>query len=342
MITPDQIRQKARNIYGELLTAELRGQAATFFPRVIPCNKRAVGDLSTAADTVRKLRQESKDVCGFGYAIEWKEVNSRTYGKNAFPARVVFETERDFLRLLEKETEFEGFRRAAAELRARYPMLMEWAVGHRQILIENAGDIDGLLEVVDCLRARPRPGVFTRELPLSVDSKFIGRHARILRDWLDLALPPEAINAAEAHFERRFGLAHAEQEILVRFLDPDIQLASNSPWETVAVPIGHWNRSIPTATRVFIVENKTNLLTLPMRADAIAIGGLGNAVTELARLTWLASRDLWYWGDIDVEGLAILARLRSVLPNVRSVFMDIETLERWRATVSIPRQSRGL
>jgi hypothetical protein len=157
----------------------------------------------------------------------------------------------------------------------------------------------------------------------------------VLRDWLDRTLPPETIDAAENHFERRFGLTYAERELLIRFLDPEVQEASNSPWRTVALPMSQWNRSVPTARRVFVIENKTNLLTLPMRRDAIAIGGLGNAVSELAQLSWLRTREIWYWGDIDVEGLMILARFRLLFPQVRSIFMDLETLERWRDELAV-------
>ena len=37
-------------------------------------------------------------------------------------------------------------------------------------------------------------------------TKFVERHRRILREWLDIVLPPETIRADEEHFERRFGL----------------------------------------------------------------------------------------------------------------------------------------
>jgi hypothetical protein len=54
--------------------------------------------------------------------------------------------------------------------------------------------------------------------------------------------------------------------------------------------------------------------------------GDGYAVNILARLDWLAALDLTYWGDLDTHGFAILNRLRSRLPHVRSILMDRETL----------------
>ncbi len=42
-----------------------------------------------------------------------------------------------------------------------------------------------------------------------------------------------------------------------------------------------------------------------------------------------------YWGDLDADGLNILAALRSVIPEVRSLMMDVETLTRF-AQFAVP------
>jgi hypothetical protein len=46
----------------------------------------------------------------------------------------------------------------------------------------------------------------------------------------------------------------------------------------------------------------------------------------LEGLPWLHEREIVYWGDIDTHGFAILNRLRSRFPAVRSLLMDRETL----------------
>jgi hypothetical protein len=53
---------------------------------------------------------------------------------------------------------------------------------------------------------------------------------------------------------------------------------------------------------------------------------LGNAVSVIDALPWLKACDVVYWGDIDTHGFVILDRARAVLPDVRSVLMDKETL----------------
>jgi hypothetical protein len=340
MIQPDEIRRKATNLYPAFLRAWLEDKP--FFPKTIPCGKRPDENLAIAAASVQRLREESKSVRGYGYSVQWTEVNSRTYGKNLFPTRITLETEADFLQYLGKQREFAAFTKAAGKIRSRYPELESWIRSHVQLLIESADDVEGLLRVVDCLRARSRPGVFARELPVGLDTKFVERNRRILREWLDQVLPPQTIRADEEHFERRFGLRYQEPHIMLRFLDPEAQRASGCPWPQFSLPLHTVAELVVDVARVLIVENKVNLLTLPSLPRTLVLGGLGNSVTDLRQVSWLGSCTLWYWGDIDVEGLTILSRLRSVFPQTRSLLMDGKTLSRWRGSLAVSGNGREL
>ena len=82
----------------------------------------------------------------------------------------------------------------------------------------------------------------------------------------------------------------------------------------------------PSHAHVVVTENEVNFLTLPPLSGTLALFGAGYGFAELGALGWLAERDVLYWGDIDTHGFAILDELRGVLPAVRSVLMDRETL----------------
>jgi hypothetical protein len=73
------------------------------------------------------------------------------------------------------------------------------------------------------------------------------------------------------------------------------------------------------------------------------VWGKGFEVDRVGSLPWLADADVFYWGDVDTHGFAILDRLRAWLPEARSVLMDRETLtvhhERW-VTEPTPTASR--
>jgi hypothetical protein len=84
------------------------------------------------------------------------------------------------------------------------------------------------------------------------------------------------------------------------------------------------------ANTVFITENEINGLAFPAFPNALVIFGLGYRVEALRRLPWLADKRLYYWGDIDTHGFAILNRFRRAFPHARSLLMDQATLEAHR------------
>ena len=328
MVTPEEILRKAELLYPDVLRAAVRGEGSVF-PRAIPCCKvpEAGTGLAPAIAAVRRLREASKERIGYGFTVEWREVNSRRLGRNRFPERIVFETEVDFLRYVRKERELAAVREAAETIRGRFPELGSWLSANARSLPDLVPHVNGLLEVVEYLRQHPRPNLFARELPLSVDSKFVERHAAVLTRWLDLVLPPHAIRSDEEHFERRYGLRYAEPHLFLRFLDDDTRVAFGFPCETVTVPL-HTAQGWPSRdVGVLVVENKVNLLTLPRVPRSIAVGGMGNAVTLLRYCAWLERASITYWGDIDVQGYEILSRLRGTFPQTTSVMMDPSCLD---------------
>lgn len=82
-----------------------------------------------------------------------------------------------------------------------------------------------------------------------------------------------------------------------------------------------------------IAENKMTFLTLPPVRGGIGIHGSGYGAELLGRLSWLHDCRILYWGDIDAHGFQILSNLRAVLPHVRSVMMDGQTLDDHRGFV---------
>lgn len=326
MIQPDGIRRKAENLYPELLRAWMAGEPMSF-PRLIPTDRTLHPVIATAIEEVGRLRDGSKEALGHGYTVEWKEIRSRKYGRNCLPERIVFDTPEDLLRFIRKEREFASFTATVESIRREFPELNRWVRTNVRMTIEAASEVDGLLEVTRYLLAHPRPGCFARELPLRVDTKFIERNASVLRSWLDLVLPPHAIRADEDHFERRFGLRYAEPLLFVRVLDPAIQCELGLPFPILSVPLTTLAAWTLQGVVVAIVENAVNLLTLPPMPRGLVLGGLGDGASVFRYVPWLSEARLIYWGDLDVQGLAILSRLRALYPHTQSMFMESSTLD---------------
>jgi len=330
MIQPDDIRRKAGNLYPSFLQTWL-SDGDSFFPRVIPADRTpSADDMATAIKEVEQLRQGSKEALGYGYTVVWREVNSRKMGRNRFPERILFETQADYLRFVGKQQEFAAFSAAVLHLRTQAPALENWIDANAQRLIDACAQVEGLLQVVAFFREHPRPDRFARELPIPVDTKFIERHQGLLQEWLDILLPPTAIRADEAQFELRYGLRYVEPHLYVRLLDPCLKNELGFPCSELSLPLHTLARLEVRDVAAFVVENKVNLLTLPLLPRCIGFGALGRAVTLLRHVPWLASRNLFYWGDLDVEGFEILSSLRALHPGTHSFMMSEEAIERWQ------------
>jgi hypothetical protein len=330
MIQPADILKKAKNLYAEFLKAWAQGRT-DFFPRRVPVSRVPDSEIPRAAKEVQSLREGSKAARGFGYSVEWAEVNSRRFGKNLFPKRVYFESQDDFLRFTGMQREFIALVSSVNLLRESFPPLEAWIVCNLRTIISIQDDLPGLIAVARYFQENPRPNRFIRELPVSVDTKFIERRHIILRQWLDRLLPPHAIIADEEHFERRFGLRYAEPDLFVRFLDPMLQASLGFPCAALSLPLSTLMSLDVQDAKVIIVENRVNLMTLPAAGGFLALGGLGRAVTLLRYVPWLVRCPIIYWGDIDVDGYEIAASLRRLFPQTQTFMMDESTLLTYRS-----------
>jgi len=328
--TPTDIRNDVQRLWdrGNILSARLGG--APVFPYTPRFRKPDSRDLAERFDDVRKwiraLETGGKPAQGYGYEIEWTEINHRQLGRNRVPARISVPTEADALRLIGKTQEAKRFSALANAMLTRFPVLSDWLARHPMTALENAADWDRIIAILAWFRDHPRAGLYLRQLDiLGVDSKFIEARRGLLSDLLDRVLPPETVDTQfpPRLFEQRYGLV--TKPVLVRFrvLDPAIRISGLSD---LTVPADEFARLALPARRVFITENEINGLAFPETADAIVIFGLGYGLDRLAEAGWLSTKTIHYWGDIDTHGFAILDRLRGIFPHVRSFLMDHDTL----------------
>ena len=331
--TPDQIKRKAELAYLKLLPLWCAGEDAGFFPiRVRISLKLDKQDPVAAIAAHEKLLSQSKQQRGWGYTVHRAETNSQTMGKNRIAKSITIDTLDDLLRLAKKKDEFAATTAVVSAVRGQLPALEPWLRSNIKSLHKIHESLEGLILVAAYFTDNPWPNCYARQIPVPVDTKFVQRNHRILRQWLDILLPPSGIDVNERKFERRFGLRDGQPHRGLRLLDLALREELNLSHEELSLPL----RSIADLpmhnVTVFIVENRLNLLTLPAADRAIGIEGEGNAVNRLEKLDWLNRNRIIYWGDIDVEGFLILSRLRNLFENVESILMDETSLEahiRW-------------
>lgn len=334
MISPEQVRTRARQLWtsGQALCAWLK--AEPLFPYSIPFRKPSAQDwLDRYAEIrtqVEQLEAASKARHGAGYTVVFKDIAHQKLGRLRVPQRLVFETVDDVAACIGEDTTLKRFQDLAQEFRRREPRLLDWLAENALSALEHDPVLPRLLAVVEYLQAHPRPMRYARELGIpGIDSKFIVKHQALLRDWLDRLLPLEAMDASvsglsDHGFERRFGLCYEEPLIRFRWLDPQFPLARGITDATV--PLSQFVVYAPSCERVFVTENKISFLTLPKCGGSLVVFGGGYAIDRLGNVPWLADKQLYYWGDIDTHGFAILSRLRGHWPHARSFLMDRDTL----------------
>lgn len=324
MITPEEIRQKAQRSYIAFLQSWVRGDA--YAPLTFPVGKLPTNFVPLRA-AVQQLHKHSKAVLGYGYSIEVEQQQKRALKTQTLPKRIILETAEDFLLLIEKEAEFSHFKQDIALLREHIPQLESWVLRSPKKVIEYHGDWVGLLTVCRYFLEHPRPGLYIRELPLNVHTKFVEEHIGILRELLEYLLPAETLAQAAPTFQQRFGLREEESLVHVRFLDNQLQKKYGIPLSELYTPRSQFARLDLQRQRCVITENKMTFLTLPPLPNAFALHGGGFKVSGLAAISGLRACPILYWGDLDAQGFQILSQLRAIFPHVVSLMMDDTTLQ---------------
>ena len=266
--------------------------------------------------------------------ISMREFRHRVSGLNTLPHQVWIDTVEDAVALIGKRHEASAFRRVLEVTEAREPSLLSWLARRPLEALRHADEWSRLLDVVDWLQAHPRPGIYLRQMDVpGVHSKFVEARRRVLGELLDCALASDSIDAGAtgaAGFARRYGFLDKPERIRFRMLDPAHALFPGDRGQDVrAQDVTLDARTFAAlgtgVTRVFVTENEINFLAFPDVADGMAIFGSGYGFQSLRRATWLARCRLFYWGDLDTHGFAILDEMRSHFDHVESFLMNRET-----------------
>jgi hypothetical protein len=114
----------------------------------------------------------------------------------------------------------------------------------------------------------------------------------------------------------------------VTYLDPS-HLAAGGRRHDVAT-IGDVDTVAYRPRVVVISENRDTAQQFPLLAGGIAVEGEGRGAGAVAALPWIHDVEtIWYWGDMDADGLEILNGFRVAGIPARSLFMDFASYERW-------------
>jgi hypothetical protein len=294
-----------------------------FVPIRIPLTAPKTADLESDFGSV--LDWSSAWSATEGIRVERRRLGGRRIGANDVPFRVWIDSFDELCALLRTRAAVDRFGHLLALTATADPRLTAWAARYPMQMLDLREVWPQLLAAVLWIRDCPEPGrLYLRQIDApGVDTKLIETNRRPLAGMLDLVLPAERIDQAQSvsRFEARYGFKTKPDYVRFRLIDGSNLNGCTELW--VRTDEFHLPPHIET---VFIVENEITYLAFPDHPRAAVLLGGGYAVGS--RSNGLDGRQVYYWGDIDTHGFAILDRLRAHLPEASSLLMDTDTLVR--------------
>ena len=311
---------------GRFLKAIVLGES--LFPLDAAIKGPTAGEMVNDFDAVRIWIRDIQAGCKKSRLnLVWKGINHRQLGRNSIPRKIVFSDIVELAGFLGKKVDLSAFEKGLSILGNTFPDLVVWAGLYPFELIKNISNIEKLISIVKWRLQNPHPGIYLRQLSLpGVDTKFIEIHRKVISHWLDILLNDDQICeqfTGVGKFEERYGFLSRPVTVRFRILDPDLNIDNFSD---VTVRADEFAALSLSVRYIFIVENDITALSFPPVKDSMVIFGRGYNFNHLIQASWLNEKELWYWGDIDTHGFAILNQFRASFSSVHSFLMDRETL----------------
>jgi hypothetical protein len=322
---PADLREQVKKLWNQGKILASLAKHEPLFPRRLSLIGPAMPQMASRFEDVRSWVQALRNIphC----RIETRSFRHRELGANMVPAAAWIDSFDDAVAMIGMQREAGRFAAILEATEGRQPEWVAWLARKPLAALELAADWERLLDIAAWCRQHPRSGLYLRQIDLpGVHTKFIEAHRGTLIELLDLTLPAEAIDRAAAgasRFDARYGFREKPARIRFRILDDANMRAW--PGGDITMAAEAFANQAPLASRVFITENEINFLAFPPVHDAVIIFGAGYGLKFLQQADWLSRCRVYYWGDIDTHGFAILDQLRQRFEHVTSILMDPET-----------------
>lgn len=320
MLMPSDIRVAAAKRYVSQHKAWLKGEGA--FPLRLPLGTLTEAQFLERPAAVREWH-DAWAHWGSPGLVTWEDRKWPRAGAHRLPGSLTLDTPQALAEVAGKADEW---RLALIRLNALAKLggadLGEYARFYGLALRYSPEEWNQLMRCLNYFMTTPAPGLYVRQLPIKgVDTKWIGDHQT---DLVQLLRQLKG-KGSDADFYDVTGVRRPAFRVRARLLCPDLreQIGGLRDFEIPLEELATWTLR---PTRLIIVENLESGLALEDVPGCLAIIGMGNAATELGKVSWLADIPGLYWGDIDTYGLAIYGRLRVLLPKLQPVLMDQATL----------------
>ncbi len=269
--------------------------------------------------SIKKLENSS-------FHLMFEQKSFKVLGEQKIPVKIIFNSLNDFLKIVNKEQEYKEFVHIYEKIISKYLNLKNLFIKKPFLILEYRNVWDELLIICDYLLKNPNPNIYTRELSFkNIDTKFIEKYKKIIDILVSYIKNQTALNSLKEHaFEKKYGFKFPQIQIRFRILDAKLYIGGLND---ISITLDEFKTLNLPCKKIFIIENKITTLSFPDTKDSIVIFGQGYGVSALKDIDWFFDKQIYYWGDIDLDGFAILSNLKKYYKHTNSIFMDILTLE---------------
>jgi len=294
----------------------------------LPIKGPTAKQIGASFDEVRQWRGQWADAASrLPITVATTNVGGKDFGRNQLPTRVHISSYDGLFALAGRQREIATLARLREVSAREAPGLGDWLVSNPLVALRHSDDWMMLCRTAQWIANHPAGGLFLRQVDVpGVDTKFIEGNKAVLARLLDHLLPAERINFSEpaGRFIQRYNFRPKPDAVWLRVLDTDSAIPTG--WNLLGLEVAAASELKPSSKTVFVIENEITFHAWPAVPGSLAIWGQGRAVEKIQYLPWLADCAVFYTGDIDTHGFAMLDRVRRLLPAVESLLMDESTL----------------
>jgi hypothetical protein len=281
-------------------------------------------EATSGIDAVGAWAQSWRD-CRKPGRIVWTERRWRNLGRQTLPEKLVLESVQEVAGWVGQSGRWQRAAERYRQFVHRWPSIGKALSRHFDVLADySSDDFERLAGMLAWLEANPASGLYPRQLPVpGLDSKWLETRTGLLQDLL---CGLRGAGPSDLGFYDLCGLRPLPSLLRLRILDAELRRRVDG-LPDISTPPSDLAQVGLRPSRVFVVENLQTGLAFPEVSEAVLFMRLGYRVDALAALPWLAGAQLYYWGDCDTHGFAILNRTRAYFPDARSLLMDERTLK---------------
>jgi Uncharacterized protein conserved in bacteria len=270
----------------------------------------------------------------FAYSdlVEWQQRQFKQFSAQHVPVKLVIPTFDLLVELLGQEQQFKKWsdkisgvlQQPFVQPPVEYALFATLIESLEQVEQYHDQDWQLLIQLLPQLRPNMGAGHYLRALPLQhVDTKFLEKNLAFVETICDVLYQGD-IQATGGLLTWLNCLDHPKGWLMIKPLCDQVQKALGG------LPIFQLSMDVLVqfelpAQRIIVVENIQSGLALPVMENTIVVCGGGKNIKWLDA-AWLQHKQVYYWGDIDSEGLNILSMVRHKVPDVIPLMMNEATL----------------